>query len=154
MIRPLDPVRYGVSRIIGDASGTFQFFRHGTWATYVGATDHRGRLTDLVAWNDDAPGWWWTRLGNVVALGEAEIHRAEILNLPLHLFATPYAWLMNHGPKGRWPAACIVDWTSDPRLLLNGVDVKCDDPALVRRLEEAQRRHDRPLRISAQRRAA
>jgi hypothetical protein len=153
-LRPLYQPTFGRSLIIGEPAGTYQPNPDGAPAVILGAADRAGELIDLVAWHPHQPGRWWLRTGAAVALGEVEIDRAGFLDLPLLLFATPSAWLWNHDREGRWPAACILDWSADPRLIFTGVKILCDTPALAERLEQAQRRHDRPLRISVDRSAA
>lgn len=146
--RPLLVPRFGRSHVVVDKSGFYQPHEAGAPAAILGAADRAGDLVDLVAWHPDQPGRWWVRTGAAAVLGEAEIDRAACLDIPLYLVETPHAWLFNHSPGGRWPAACIIDWSTDPRPLFSGVRLVCHSNRLARRLEEAQRRYDRPLKIA------
>lgn len=151
-MRALYLPKFGRGLIHAEPSGLYQPAEDdGDPAVLLGVADRYGGLVDLVAWHHDRPSRWWVRRGVCEILGEAEIDRAFSLNLPLYLFETPDGWLFNHGPGGYWPAACVLDWQVDPRPIFSGIRIVCESQELMARLDEAQRRHDRPLNVTAAR---
>lgn len=140
---------FGISPIMTEASGLYQPHESGERAVILGVRDHGGAVVDIVAWFPERPGRWWLRHGVMSTLGEVEIERAAHFEVPLHLFGTPDAWLFNHAPGGRWPAACVIDWIGfNPASAFMGIPlILCEHDLLARRLRGAERHFARPLRI-------
>jgi antitoxin (DNA-binding transcriptional repressor) of toxin-antitoxin stability system len=149
--------KFGRARVIGEPSGFYQpapALERGSPpsasvqdAAILGVADRTGAIADIVAWRPDDPWRWWVRTGAVPVLGEAEIERAAFHDAPLWLFATPSDWLFNHDRRGYWPAACVLDWAVDPCVIFRGIRITAHGETVARKLEQAQRRYDRPLSV-------
>ena len=87
-------------------------------------------LDDVVAFYWREPDRWWRRLGAVDVLGEQDIDWTRTTREPLHLVPHPLAWLRHDGP-----AACILDWSVDPRVYFDDhPGIVCTTPGTERRL--------------------
>ena len=111
--------------------GSFQRSCFGYEATVIPVLDRWRETIDTLAWFDTAPqSWWRLRLIGQV-LGDKALLAAEWEGLPVHLYETPAGWWAAKDPKG----VCVIDWTADPRLLLNSARlVVCETERLRKRL--------------------
>ena len=95
--------------------GSFQHDCSGKEALVMPVVNRTGDTIDTLAWIEDQPFAWWRHrlIGQV--LGDKALQVAEWTGAPIHLYETPAGWLAAGDPHG----VCILDWTGDPRRLLN-----------------------------------
>jgi hypothetical protein len=87
---------------------------------------HGRRAVDTVAWFSSRPDEWWLERRVATHVGDRALRHAAFLQKPIHLLASPAAWL--DSPHG---AICILDWNCDLRALFREVpEVRCAAPAL------------------------
>lgn len=121
----------------------FQPDPQGRAAVIIGISDF-SEVYDAVCFFSDSPRRWWTFRGAASLLGERAVRLAAANRRPVVLLETPQKWLWRTTCEGE-RFCCLLDWRSDPRLLLPFVGhVECETPALQRRLEDAIARHSRP----------
>jgi len=127
-----------------------EFLPHdaGEETNIVEVLDRQGVAYDAIAWRDTDPNVWASRTRCATFLGEAEIERAAVLEVPLFLFRTPARWVLNHQPGGRWPAACVVGWDEPDQiaLALNKVRI-VTSPPIAEKLEDVKRKLTPEFRV-------
>ena len=91
-------------------------------------------IVDLIAWQSDSPGKWWTRRGIAPVLGQEAIERAAHYGEALALHPTPLNWLVANRQ-----GAVILDWSAHLLFWLGGVSDIYTDPETAERLDDAFR---------------
>lgn len=110
-------------------------------ADILAIADWSGDLVELAAWKPGQPNKWWLRDGNVPLLGEDSAELSQLQRRPVWLAESPAAWWANVS-AGR-DAACVLNWSADPRLVLTGLNMRCS-PAMDRRLRQWWAQATRP----------
>lgn len=125
----------GLAWIEPASDGSFAFApapKVGIWARMLPVFDDDG-IIDVVAWERGRPSPWWLYRRNLTVLGDHTIRLAALTGGAVQLTAFPEKYLDYYAGH----AACIVDWAADLRGMFEGVrEVRCDSPALERRLHE------------------
>jgi hypothetical protein len=133
-IRPL----VGVADIDADDSGFFTFIEDGRPALILPEGDpyDSGWLVvdELIAVVVGEPGRWWLRRGDVPILGrginDAHLDYCATLGEPIMLYESPLGWLQAGG-RG----LVVLDWTFNPLEHFVGLNIRCETPALAKRLD-------------------
>lgn len=123
----------GLAWIEPSSDGSFAFAPApgvGIWGRMIPVIEG-GEIVDVVAWERDTPSAWWLLRRSVSLLGEHALRLALASGRPLILTSTPAKYLDFHAGR----AACLLDWSTDLRLLFDGLtELRCDSPALERRV--------------------
>ena len=135
---------YGVRAMVGvmradiEDSGFYQATDEGAGVMVVpeGQPDGLGWKTidELVAFRTDRPGRWGVRRGGVpllgVGLNDALHDYAATLGEPIMLYENPSGWLQADG-RG----LVVLDWAFNPLDHFKGLNIRCETPALAKRLD-------------------
>jgi hypothetical protein len=93
-------------------------------ADILAVRDWSGALMELIAWRPEAPHRWWLRRGDALALlGDDLVDLAKMRREPLLLVATPAEWWA--AVQRDATAICVADWSTDPRLVMTGLEFEC-----------------------------
>ncbi|MHB1220187.1 MAG: hypothetical protein ACYC1L_18530 [Alphaproteobacteria bacterium] len=112
---------------------------------------------DAIAWALDDPARWWSLRGVASLLGVPALHRANFLNKPVRLVATPKDWMQETVIRGPHDGpVCVVDWSQNPKLTLGMAPaIECADFQLATHLRKSIEQHNAPqFRIFAARQGA
>jgi hypothetical protein len=90
-----------------------------------------GDVFDVIAWQAQRPGVWWTQRGLVTVIGEHELQAAWWGSRAARMVATPADHARDPG------TFCVVDWTADINAIIGRNSmIECSTPALYKKLRE------------------
>jgi hypothetical protein len=120
----------------------WEFLPHdeGIEANVLDVLDVQGEPIDAVTWIDKRPYIWASRRRCAVFLGESEVERATLMDIPLLLLDTPAAWAEHHATGKYWPCAVVIDWTARQELFVTLTSLKVRaSPSVKAKLRKAMR---------------